>query len=330
MKIDGNKFLITGGASQVGTHIAERLLAEGAREVVLFDNFALASPGTVDPLLKDKRITLIRGDIMRIDQLMAALEDVSGVFAVAAFLTLPLSRDIQYGMDVNVKGHGNVMEACRWRGVKKVVLSSSVAVYGGVGNEMVTEDHPFNTQGFGAPSMVYATSKLMNEGLSRFYDEKYGIDYVSLRYSTIYGPRQHYRGLNALYIVETYDRIRQGIRPRLPGDGKEVHDYVFVGDVARANVMAMASDVTGEALNISTGVATSLNRIVEILLKLCNKQLEPEYVDDGKLVRFLATTELHYSPEKAQRVLGWRAEVPIEEGIGLMVDWAKEQAAAGS
>ena len=325
MKIEGNKFLITGGASQVGTHIAERLLVEGAREVMVFDNFVLAAPETVEPLLNDKRIKLIRGDILRIDQLMAAMEEVSGVFAVAAFLTLPLSRDILYGMDVNVRGHGNVMEACRWRGVKKVVLSSSVAVYGGVGSQVVTEEHPFNTQGFGAPSMVYATSKLMNEGLSRYYSEKYGIDYVSLRYSTIYGPRQHYRGLNALYIVETYDKIRQGMRPQLPGDGSEVHDYIFVGDVARANVMAMASDVTASAFNVSTGVATSLNRIVEILLKLCDKQLEPEYVDGGQKVRFLATTELHYSPEKAERMLGWRAEVPIEDGIRLLVEWTEKQ-----
>ena len=328
MTIDGNKFLITGGASQVGTHIAERLLAEGAREVVLFDNFALASPGTVDELTRDKRIRLIRGDILRIDQLLAAMEDVSGVFAVAAFLTLPLSRDIQYRMDVNVKGHANVMEACRWRGVKKVVLSSSVAVYGSVvGSEVITEEHPLNIQGVQAPSIIYATSKLMNEGLCRWYSERHGVDYVALRYSTIYGPRQHYRGLNALYIVETYDKIRQGIRPKLPGDGREVHDYLFVGDVARANVTAMASEVSGEALNICTGVATSLNRIVEILLKLCDKQLEPEYVDDGKLVRFLATSELHYSPDKAKRVLGWNSEVAIEEGIRLLVDWAKTQPA---
>jgi UDP-glucose 4-epimerase len=325
LKISDGKFLITGGASQVGTHIAERLLADGAREVVLFDNFSLASPGTIDQFTQDKRIVLIRGDILRLDQLLAAMDGVNGVFAVAAFLTLPLSRDLQYGMDVNVRGHANLMEACRWRGVKKVVLSSSVAVYGRVGTEIVTEDCPLNTSGVQAPSVVYASSKLMNEGVCRFYSERHGIDYVSLRYSTIYGPRQHYRGLNALYIVDTYDRIRQGLRPQLPGDGNEVHDYIFVEDVARANVMAMASELSGEALNICTGAATSLNRIVEILLKLCDKQLEPEYVDGGKLVRFLASTELHYSPEKAKRLLDFAAEVPFEEGVARLVEWAKTQ-----
>ena len=325
MRIEGNKFLITGGASQVGTHICEQLLAAGAREVVLYDNFSLASPETASELTRDARVKLVRGDILRLDQLMAAMDGVAGVFAVAAFLTLPLSRDMGYGMDVNVRGHANIMDACRFRGVKKVVASSSVAVYGAVGTGLITEDQPLDIGGVQPPSIVYATSKLMNEGVSRYYSQHYGIDFVSLRYSTIYGPRQHLRGLNALYIIDTYRRIANNERPQLPGDGSEVHDYGFVEDVARANVMSMASDVTGEAFNVCTGTATSLNRIAQILLALTGKDLEPEYVQDPKLVRFLATTELHYSPEKARRLLGWKAQVPIDAGIGRMVDWVKTQ-----
>ncbi|HVZ42868.1 MAG TPA: NAD-dependent epimerase/dehydratase family protein [Ramlibacter sp.] len=325
MKIEGNKFLITGGASQVGSHICEQLLAQGAREVVLYDNFALAAPDAAAELTRNERVRLVRGDILRLDQLMAAMDGVQGVFAVAAFLTLPLSRDLGYGMDVNVRGHANVLDACRFRGVKKVVSSSSVAVYGAVGSGPITEEQPLDIRGVQPPSIVYATSKLMNEGVSRYYAQHHGIDFVSLRYSTIYGPRQHLRGLNALYIIDTYRCIARDERPRLPGDGSEVHDYIFVEDVARANVRSMESDVTGEAFNISTGVATSLNRIVEILLDITGKKLEPEYVQDPKLVRFLATSELHYSPEKAKKLLGWQAEVPIEAGIRRMVDWVKTQ-----
>ncbi len=327
MKIQGGSFLITGGASQVGTHIAEQLLADGAARVVLFDNFALAAPGTADEVLGDERVTLVKGDILRLDQLLAAMEGIDGVFAVAAFLTLPMSRDLPYGMDVNVRGHGNILEACRFRGVRKVVSSSSVAVYGKVGNGVITEEQPLDITGVQPPSIVYATSKLMNEGVSKFYAQQHGIQFASLRYSTIYGPRQHLRGLNALYIIDTYNRIRRGERPRLPGDGNEVHDYVFVEDVARANVTAMASDVSGEAFNISTGVATTLNRIVEILLAITGKDLKPEYVDDPKLVRFLATTELNYSPAKAEKLLGWKARVSFEEGVKRTVEWVDRQPA---
>jgi UDP-glucose 4-epimerase len=221
------------------------------------------------------------------------------------------------------------MEACRWSRVKKVVLSSSVAVYGAVGSGVITEEQPLTVQGVQAPSIVYATSKLMNEGVCKFYSDRHGIDFMSMRYSTIYGPRQHHRGLNALYIVDTYDRIRQGERPRLPGDGSEVHDYIFVGDVAAANVRAMGSEASGEAVNVCTGKATSLNRIVEILLKLCGKdgQLQPEYVDGGKMVRFLSSTELQYSPDKARKLLGWEAKVSIEDGVRRMVEWAEKQPA---
>ena len=149
---------------------------------------------------------------------------------------------------------------------------------------------------------------------------------MALRYATVYGERQHYRGVNALYIIENYDRIMRGERPRLTGDGSEVHDYVHVADVARANVMAMASDVTGETFNVASGVATTIKRIVDILLEITGSQLEPEYVAAGGAVKSTSGSQLDLSIAKAGQMLGWKPQVSIEEGLRRLIDWRKTQA----
>ena len=121
---------------------------------------------------------------------------------------------------------------------------------------------------------------MIGENLCRLYSAKHGIQAIALRYATVYGERQHYRGVNALYIMENYDRIMRGEAPVIPDDGSEVHDYIHVADVARANVMAMASDVTGESFTVVSGVATDLNRVVALLLKITGSDLKPVYKTD--------------------------------------------------
>src|SRR5207302_3738965 len=130
MKIQGGRFLLTGGASLIGSHVAEQLLEAGAGQVVLFDNYALGSPEVAAFLAQDKRVRVVRGDITRLHELLDALDGIDGVFALAGFLTLPLSQNPGLGLDVNVRGMFNIVEACRNRGVKKVVFSSSVATFG--------------------------------------------------------------------------------------------------------------------------------------------------------------------------------------------------------
>jgi len=321
MKVKGSKFLITGGASLIGSHITDRLLALGAARVVLFDNLSLGSEATIQPLLADKRVQLVRGDILRAPQLMEALEGIDGVFAVAGFLTLPLSRDPWTGMDVNIRGHQTLLDACRWSGVKKVVFSSSAAVYGSPSGGEIHETDPFNPAGLQPGGVIYGATKIIGEQLCRMYEQRFGLKYVALRYSTVYGERQHYRGVNALYIIEAYDRIRQGLPPVLPGNGSEVHDYVYVGDVARANVMSMESDVSGESFSIVTGIETTLNDLVAIILDLAGSKLKPEYHDDPTRFRFTTTDNLLYSRAKAEKLLGWKPEVTVREGVRRLIEW---------
>jgi len=323
MKISGGRFLITGGASLIGSHIAERLLADGAAEVRLLDNFSLGTAANIAAIEGDERVKLIRGDILRTNELFDALEGVDGIFAVAAYLTLPLSANPMYGLDVNVRGMNSVLEAARYRGVKKIIFCSSVAVYGQSGEVGFPEDRPLAWQALQPAGALYAASKVIGENLCRLYRQKYGIDYVALRYSTVYGERQHYRGVNALYIIDAYDEIRAGKPPVLPGDGSEVHDYIYVGDVARANVLAMGSEVSGESFNIVSGIDESLNDVVKTILRLTGSKLQPVYRDDPTKVRFTATAELGYRRDKAERLLGWKPEVSLEEGIRRLIAWSE-------
>ncbi|MDE2596697.1 MAG: NAD-dependent epimerase/dehydratase family protein [Sphingomonadales bacterium] len=326
MQIAGGKFVITGGASLIGSHVADRLLAEGAREVVLLDNFSLGTPETVAHLDSDARARLVKGDILRVNDLYDAFSGADGVFSIAGFLTLPLSQNPSLGLAVNVEGQVNVFEACRYAGVKKVIFSSSIAAYGEPeGDAVIDESFPANLASYQPGSMLYSCSKLIGEALCKLYSQKHGIDAVALRYSTVYGERQHYRGVNALTIIQNWDRIRAGERPALPGDGSEVHDYIHVADVARANVMAMAAEVTGEVFNVVTGEETTVKRIAEILLDLAGSDLQPEYRDDPNALKATSSPSLKLSRAKIGAAIGWQPEVSIEEGIRRLTAWVEEQ-----
>jgi UDP-glucose 4-epimerase len=321
MKIEGGKFLITGGASMIGAHVTEHLLKAGAREIVLFDNYSLASPEGIGDLRKHPQVKLVRGDILRTNELYDNLDGIDGVFAVAGFLTLPLSLNPPLGVAVNVQGMLNTFEACRYRNVGKVVFSSSIAVYGEPTADIIDEDTSWTWSKLQPGAALYASSKIMGENFGKLYHDRYGIKSISLRYSSVYGERQHLRAVNSVYIVETYDRLKRGERPIIPDDGREVHDYIHVADVARANVMAMASDVSRESFNVATGTATTLNRLVEIVQKITGTNLQPEYRTPPGKIRAAVSTKLDFSVDKIQRMLGWKAEISFEDGIRRLVAW---------
>lgn len=323
MKIADGKFLITGGVSLIGAQVAEHLLAAGAREVVLFDNYSLSTPDMVDGIIHDQRVKLVRGDILRVNELFDALEGVDGVFAIAGFLTLPLSLNPCLGLAVNVQGMVNVHEACRYRQVGKVVFSSSVATYGETGAETTEETAAWSWSKQQPGAALYGASKIMGENIGRLYEDRYGVKSVSLRYSSVYGERQHYRAVNSAYIVDTYDRIHRGERPVIPDDGLEVHDYIHVADVARSNLMAMESDVSRESFTVATGVTTTLNRLVDIILDVTGSDLRPEYKVAAGKIRATTSKTMKFSTAKIERMLGWRAEVPLEDGIARVIRWCE-------
>ena len=326
MKIQGGKFLITGGASMIGAHITEQLLKAGARQIVLFDNYSLGTAEGIGDLVQHPQVKLVRGDILRTNELYDQLEGIDGVFAAAGFLTLPLSLNPSLGVAVNVQGMLSVFEACRYRNVGKVIFSSSIAVYGEPTADLIEETTPWTWSNLQPGAALYAASKIMGENFGKLYHDRHGVKSISLRYSSVYGERQHLRAVNSVYIVDTYDRLMRGERPIIPDDGREVHDYIHVADVARANLIAMESDVSRESFNVATGTATTLNRLVEIVQKITGTNLQPEYKTPPGKIRAAVSTKLDFSVEKIARMIGWKAEISIEEGIRRTLAWrAKEQ-----
>jgi UDP-glucose 4-epimerase len=314
--------LITGGASLVGSHIADQLLVEGIQEIRLLDNYALGAPSMIAHLADESRVRCIRGDVLRLPDLLEATKDVDGVFALAGYLTLPMAQDPYAGVSVNTIGMVNTLEACRFNRVRRVVFSSSVAVYGGASEHPIKEETGYVSTGLQPPSLLYGASKLLGEGLCARYARSFGLEFNALRFSSVYGERQHARAVNAVFIAQICDQVRRGEAPVIEGDGTEVHDYVYVTDVARACVLAMQSASHGHALNVATGIDTSATRVAEIALELCGRgDMKPSYHEDRRAVRSAAGTRLGFSREKAARVLGWEPRVSIEDGVRRLIEW---------
>jgi UDP-glucose 4-epimerase len=214
-------------------------------------------------------------------------------------------------LDVNVVGTYNVVEAAQEAGVKKVVYSSSASVYGDAVFTPMTEEHPFNNR------TMYGATKIAGEQFLRAFYEQHKSDYVGLRYMNIYGPRMDYKGTYVSVIMKVLDRIDAGLAPVIFGDGSQAYDFVHVGDVARANILALQSEATDEFFNIGIGVKTTIRELVERILEITGSSLEPEYRPQEQMF----VTHRVGSTEKAERLLGFRATTPLDEGLRSVVDW---------
>ncbi|HET7408567.1 MAG TPA: NAD-dependent epimerase/dehydratase family protein [Paracoccaceae bacterium] len=319
IRIEGARILVAGGGSLVGSHLTAALLARGVGEIVVYDPIAFDAEDALGDLKSDARVHMVRGDLMKLHQIIEHMEGIDGAVNLAAYMTLGLSRTPIDAIDVNVRGHANFLEAARLRSVRKVVFASSNAVYGyGIGGG-IEEDEPHHNAGIPAAAAAYGATKILGEQLCRIYKQKHGLDYIVLRFSTVYGENQHYRAANALYIIETWDRIRRGERPLLFGDGSESKDFVYAGDVARAICMGLESDATDVALNTSGGAGISTRDLVALVANIAGVEVEPDYIADDGRVRLPTGAGLHFVNRKAKEVLGWEPEMDLEEGIRRLV-----------
>ena len=331
LPLDGARILIAGAASLVGSHTADALLETGVKEIILLDNFAFGTPEAIAHLEGNPRVKVVRGDLMRLPDLLVATEGVDGVLHLAAYMTLGFAQTPWQAVDVNIRGVQNMLEACRVNKVRKVVFASSNAVYGygpGISGALV-EQGPFHSAGAPPAAILYGASKIMGEQLCRQYYQKFGLDYVVLRYSTVYGERQHYRAANALYIMETYDRVRRGERPVLPGDGSETKHFVHVSDVARANVAAFQSNATDVAVNVSGPDPITTGDLVRLVLEYCKSDLQPEIRPDPPgTVRLTSGGAFHIPHELAKKLLGWEPCVSMREGVARLLAWRERKEVA--
>jgi UDP-glucose 4-epimerase len=214
---------------------------------------------------------------------------------------------------VMCEGSYHVVEAARAAGVKKVVAASSASIYGLAEVFPTREDHhPYHNRTW------YGATKIMLEGLLRSYHDMFALPYVALRYFNVYGPRMDIHGKYTEVLVRWMERIAAGQPPLILGDGKQTMDFVYIDDVARANVLALQSPLRDEVLNVASGTETSLNELAATLLEVMGSSLEPEYGPEravNPVPRRLADVT------RAERMLGFRAQVGLEEGLSRLVDW---------
>ena len=308
--IEGSRFLVTGGSGFVGSHVVDELVGAGAKEVVVFDKVVRGE--NLEQASAAGSVTVVEGDVTGRDALAAAAAGVDGVFHLAVLPIGPSEADPRLALDVNVVGTFNVIEAAQQAGARKVVYSSASSVYGDT-NETMDESHPLDARS------MYGASKIAGEYFLRAFREIHGLDFVTLRYMNVYGPRQE-GGL----IVSVLRRIESGQPPVIQGDGSASFDFVHVADVARLNVAAMISDVSGEAFNVGSGGEASVREVVEQLIQLTGSDLEPEYDLEAKVLMARRVGK----NEKAVQALGWTPERDLETGLAEVI--AFERAKAGS
>jgi UDP-glucose 4-epimerase len=302
-RLSGRRYLVTGGSGFVGSHVVEQLVQAGVGEVIVLDS-VLRETNLAGPL-GSGRVRAVEGDIRQADRLAELLDGVDGIFHMAVLPLGPCQQDPRRCLEVNIVGSFNVVEAAHRAGVRKVVYSSASSVYGDT-LETMDESHPLNAR------TMYGASKLTGELFLRAFNDQHGLDYVALRYMNVYGPRQE-GGL----IVSVLRRLLAGERPTITGDGSQSFDFVHVADVARANLAAMASDVTDEALNVGSGGEASVREIVEKLIELTGSDLEPEYRTDERVVMSRRVG----SNERLRRLLGWEPTIDLESGLRDVIAW---------
>ncbi len=315
--LEDSVVLVTGGAGLIGSHIADRLVTEGVREVRVLDNLVRGRLENLAHARAAGSVNLIEGDIRDRELVRKAMAGCDYVFHQAAIrITLCAERPREC-IDVLVGGTLNVFEAAEGAGVRKVVYASSASVYGGAEHFPTSErHHPYNNR------TLYGAAKLMDEGIAHHFHDMDGLPSVGLRYFNVYGPRMDYTGAYTEVFIRWLDCIDRGFRPQIHGDGSASMDFIFVDDIARANILAMKSDRKDDVYNIASGEETTLLELWRALQSVTGAlRLEPEFLPPRKVnpvPRRLADVG------KARDELGFVAEVSLEEGLRRLRAWQRD------
>ena len=304
--------LVTGGAGFIGSHLVEALVVRGDHVRVLDD----LSSGRLENLAGVmSQIEFVRGDIKDSAGVQAAVTGVDYIFHLAGLVSVsrsmeePLEAELQ-----NAVGTLNLLVAAKEGGVRRVIFSSTCAVYGDEPTLPKTETSLIR------PKSPYTVSKLAAEAYCRLFNEAFGVETVVLRYFNVFGPRQDPSSVYSGVISIFTDKLLQGTAPFIYGDGEQTRDFVYVGDVVQANLLAMQTpDATGQTFNIGTGHPISINQLFETARRLVGSHLEANYQPPrpGDIVHSFT------DPALARSVLGWSAQVQFEDGLKQVVECAK-------
>lgn len=303
--------VVTGGAGFIGSHIVDKLIERGV-ETFVIDDLSTGSPENIARHLGNKLLHVKIGDIRSIGELLADVDRVDTVFHEAAIVSVP--RSISEPMlvhDVNLNSSMRVLDYCIKKNVKRLVFASTAAVYGVGGGAPVSEDLPCY------PTSPYGASKLSVENYLSAYHASYGFETVALRYFNVFGPRQKlgdYSGVITIFI----NRLLSGKRPIIYGDGSQTRDFVHIGDVVQANMLAMESkNAPGESFNVASGKQVSILQLLETIKKITASYDVTAEFAPPRAGDVMGTS---VSIEKIQRKLGYKPSVKFEDGLEELVD----------
>jgi UDP-glucose 4-epimerase len=312
-RLDGAHVLVTGGAGTIGSTLIDQLLAAGVARVDVLDNLTRGRHDNLVGALSTGRVQLVEGDLRDRDLVHELTAGKDLVCHQAAIRITQCAQDPRLALEVLVDGTFNVLEAAVANKVDKVVAASSASVYGLAEQFPTPEQHHHHNN-----DTFYGAAKSFGEGMLRSFRAMYGLNYVALRPFNVYGPRMDVHGAYTEVLVRWMERIAEGRPPLIFGDGSQTMDFVYTEDVARANVLALGSDVVEGVYNVASGVETSLLGLAKALLKAMDADLPVEFGPErpvNGVTRRLADTSA------AARHLGFRAEVGLDEGLRRLVAW---------
>jgi nucleoside-diphosphate-sugar epimerase len=315
-----SKYLVTGGAGFIGSHIAEELLKKG-EDVVILDNMFSGKQENLDYVAqyatRDTQYEFIKGDICDKEACLKACQGADYVLHQAALRSVPKSMETPHDYNkVNIDGTLNILEAAKECGVKRVVIASSSSVYGD------TDKFPQREDAYPLLISPYALSKLTTEFYCRIFSENFGLETVSLRYFNVFGPRQALDDEYAVVIPKFITSILNDQQPPIFGNGKQSRDFTFVKNVVQANILsATTPGVSGSVFNVACGQDTTILGLVEVINKLAGKNIEPKLlpIRKGDVFKTLADVSL------ITNKLNFKPEYTFEQGMKVTFDWFEKQ-----
>jgi UDP-glucose 4-epimerase len=313
----GMRILITGGAGFIGSHTTD-LLAVSGHKVTVYDNLSTGSLANL--AMSRHRVDVVEGDVRDLKRLAGLTRErkFDAILHLAAMASVTQSRRFpRWTQDVNVGGALNVLEVARKYDVKRVVLASSAAVYGNLDKVPSSEDHPVQ------PLSHYGVHKLMAELYAQSYAHLYGLETVCLRYFNVYGPRQQAASIYTGVITKFVHTLFQDGISQIDGDGRQTRDFIYVHDVASANIAALVRDkLSGAVINVGSGHSTSVLELYNMLCRLLGKDRLPTFGPPrpGDIRHSRADVR------RMKRMLTDRAPSTLEIGLGLTIKSLVEEA----
>jgi len=304
---------VTGGAGFIGSYLVEELLSYNPKKIFVVDNLIRGTLDNIKGFIKTSKVDFIKDDIGNKNLMENLMSKSDYCFHLAALRLNACANDPKKAYEVMVKATFNLIEAAKKYKVKKIVYSSSASVYGLAGHFPTPEiEPPYDNK------TIYGAAKLFGEQMFRSYHHMYGLDYVTLRYFNVYGPRMDTHGKYTEVMIKWLDRIREKKNPVINGDGSITMDFVYAADAAKANILALTSEISDDIFNIASGEETSLRKLLELLLRVNSSKLKsifrPETMVNPVKRRWADIS-------KAKKLLNFRPEVSLEEGLERLSSW---------